>query len=616
MIRFSEVSKIFPGRPNRLALQGFNYSFAARGLYLLVGPNGSGKSTLLKMIAGRIHPSQGKIEIDEADRPAVYIDFKDCFLGDLTLEENLIEAYRNSSSGPLDEEAISEQLIKFDLLAARGTKASKLSYGEKQRLAVLIAMARDSAVLLVDEPDSNLDRESSLKVIELLEQISHQKLVIVATNRPEIYRSFNSVIVDLAKRYERSSESSIDLKVDENSGCREKKTVSRRLSSFIRVFIRHHIFRLGIRAALLPLLVVGVISGLGLNYECDLQTARDGFGFLNSEQALVYRNDLKLFEPSDQELLAGPAVDRFSRAYVQRARLSGFENSFEIILSDDGYNHLPRSLAGASQNIILETKYNSLGIGDLLFDLLESDVIYLDEETFDRYSFLDLLDHFEVKTEEESYKIVIRSYAETDRVDRAMKLSYFGLEVGTLTSLDSVAIAGQVMTVIPTSPLIDIFASIYDDLFKVLTFQNSVIARRWLTHHRGDSRYIFFSPMFGEQALKSEQMFYCYLFSSLALLLAVDLGIFLVQSKLKGFVRQMRYLGFRHRDIDRVLIAENLIGYLLEVILGILWLGLFLGLTDWLSALGGMLAVIMVFSTATAAWLLRGIRGVIHDRNR
>lgn len=179
MLRILELSKIYFGKKNKIAVDKFSYDFPSTGLFYIQGKNGTGKSTLLRMICGDLQPSSGKVILNEDDRREYlkenmfYLNGLN-YLPTLSVKEN-IELILNSK---LNSDEIEKYLILLGLQNSLELKAHKLSGGEKQRLCILLAVLQDKKVLLFDEPTSNLDHVSAAKVYDLLNDLSTNHLII------------------------------------------------------------------------------------------------------------------------------------------------------------------------------------------------------------------------------------------------------------------------------------------------------------------------------------------------------------------------------------------------------------------------------------------------------
>ena len=202
MVNIESVSKIFnEGTPQAFeALKSIDLTLDKGETMILSGVSGSGKSTLLSLVAALDKPSSGRIvvkgelisklpDLHASAYRAKSIGFifqHFNLLESLSVEENVIAPLINSG---LDIKAIKEMAVKSMQRAAISHKASQqvkeLSGGEKQRCAIARALVHEPELIICDEPTANLDRENSLKFIEILQTLNERgKTIIVATHDP------------------------------------------------------------------------------------------------------------------------------------------------------------------------------------------------------------------------------------------------------------------------------------------------------------------------------------------------------------------------------------------------------------------------------------------------
>lgn len=197
MITFEHVSKKF-GREE--ALKDVSFSLEKGKIYGILGPNGSGKSTTLKMIAGLVFPTGGKVTVNgkKADRRIAsevsYLSELDSFYPTFTVKDAVKFAASQFSDFDRDK---AEELLVFMKLEPK-KRLRQLSKGNRGRLKLVLSLARNAPILLLDEPFSGLDpmvRESIVK--GLLSYIDFEKqTVVIATHEiDEIEMLLDDVIL-------------------------------------------------------------------------------------------------------------------------------------------------------------------------------------------------------------------------------------------------------------------------------------------------------------------------------------------------------------------------------------------------------------------------------------
>lgn len=201
MIELKNVSKTFDINKKEkikvVALDGIDLSFDEKGLIATVGKSGSGKTTLLNILGGIDKQSKGSIiynginmdsfkesDFDLYRNNDISLIFQEYnLLNDYTVIENIkiacrLQGKNKSDVGKKAEEAL--RLVRLDELADR--KINSLSGGQQQRVAIARAIAKDSKIVLCDEPTGNLDSKTSSEIFELLKEIARERLVIVVTH--------------------------------------------------------------------------------------------------------------------------------------------------------------------------------------------------------------------------------------------------------------------------------------------------------------------------------------------------------------------------------------------------------------------------------------------------
>ena len=212
------------------ALQGINLEFRMGEFVAITGESGSGKSTLLRIISGMDTFDDGELYVDgqptfqydeddweEYRRTKIGFVFQDySLIGHYTAKENIVSALL--IMGVPEKEAGDKAihyLERVGLSAQRDQRASKLSSGQKQRLSIARALAKDTDIIVADEPTGNLDSETGAQIVKLLRDLSQDHLVIMVTQ-----------VEKYVTRKVRLHDGSLILDVSENMDTNQKSEVS------------------------------------------------------------------------------------------------------------------------------------------------------------------------------------------------------------------------------------------------------------------------------------------------------------------------------------------------------------------------------------------------------
>ena len=166
------------------ALKGVSFSLPRAGFLLVTGPNGSGKTTLLRLVAGLAAATKGTLTID-ADRGDLgYLGHEPLLYRELTALENL-DLFGRLYRVPERRERIGMLLERFGLWESRRERASKLSRGQLQRLALCRSLLHKPELLILDEPFSGLDEAGADLLDRELVGMRERRTILVATHDPE-----------------------------------------------------------------------------------------------------------------------------------------------------------------------------------------------------------------------------------------------------------------------------------------------------------------------------------------------------------------------------------------------------------------------------------------------
>ena len=191
------LRKSFPQRRGEAAVQavdGVSFDVPRGQILGLLGPNGAGKTTTIKMICGLVRPDEGSVEVCGHDirgaRQRALRHISAVLEGNrnlywrLTVRENLAYFAGNRGGGWGSAQDRADGLLdRFDLTRKRDELVQGLSRGMQQKLAIVVALAADTDVLLLDEPTLGLDVETGDEVRAMLREIAAEgKTIVISTH--------------------------------------------------------------------------------------------------------------------------------------------------------------------------------------------------------------------------------------------------------------------------------------------------------------------------------------------------------------------------------------------------------------------------------------------------
>jgi len=213
MLRLKNIKKSYKtGDFVQHALKGIDIEFRKNEFVSILGPSGSGKTTLLNIIGGLDRYDSGDLIINSKSTKK----FKDTewdayrnncigfifqsynLIGHINVLENVEMGMTLSGVNPKKKRKKAlEVLKKVGLEEHAHKKPNQLSGGQMQRVAIARALANDPDIILADEPTGALDSKTSAQIMDLIKEISKDKLVIMVTHNSEIAEKYSTRIVEL-----------------------------------------------------------------------------------------------------------------------------------------------------------------------------------------------------------------------------------------------------------------------------------------------------------------------------------------------------------------------------------------------------------------------------------
>jgi cell division transport system ATP-binding protein len=211
-----KINKVYIKQQQNEILNDISLNINEGEFVYFVGKTGSGKSSLLKSVYGDIEIENGDIVVDGQSirksrkkqilmlRRKLGIIFQDFeLLMDRTIEDNLKFVMRATGwkGKKIIQNKATEMLEMIEMNDKANSKPHLLSGGEQQRVAIARALINDPKIIIADEPTGNLDPETSLKIMELIKNMSNpRQTIIMATHDYDIIEKFPGRIIQFKNK--------------------------------------------------------------------------------------------------------------------------------------------------------------------------------------------------------------------------------------------------------------------------------------------------------------------------------------------------------------------------------------------------------------------------------
>jgi cell division transport system ATP-binding protein len=212
VITFQNVTMTYPGQ-QRPALEDVSVDIEKGEFVFLVGASGSGKSTFLRLVLREVRPTSGRVIVAGKDLtrlsswkvPAlrrqigtVFQDFR--LLPNKTVSENIAFALQVIGKPRSVINQVVPEVLELVSLDGKGDRMpDELSGGEQQRVAIARAFVNKPTLLIADEPTGNLDPNTSVGIMKLLDRINRTgTTVLMATHDSTIVDQMRKRVIELA----------------------------------------------------------------------------------------------------------------------------------------------------------------------------------------------------------------------------------------------------------------------------------------------------------------------------------------------------------------------------------------------------------------------------------
>lgn len=191
-------------------INGIGLTIPAGGITAVLGKNGSGKTTFLKLLQGLYHPAKGRVLLDGADiaqftrrELAGWMGYvpQECVLFTGSIRDNISQGMSNASDEDVLRAAkmagVHQYIIDLPNGYATeiGEAGSRLSAGQRQRIALARALIGDPPVLLLDEPSASLDRQAEESLRDVLAHLGRDHTVVMVTHSTVLLPACRNIMV-------------------------------------------------------------------------------------------------------------------------------------------------------------------------------------------------------------------------------------------------------------------------------------------------------------------------------------------------------------------------------------------------------------------------------------
>lgn len=211
MLKLENITKDYLSGDSKVeALKGINMEFRKSEFVSILGPSGCGKTTLLNIIGGLDRYTNGDLSINGKStkefKDRDWDSYRNHSIGFVFQNYNLIPHQTVLSnvelaltlSGVSKEERRKKAIQALESVGLKDQihkKPNQMSGGQMQRVAIARALVNNPDIILADEPTGALDTKTSVQIMEILKNISKDKLIIMVTHNPDLAKEYSSRII-------------------------------------------------------------------------------------------------------------------------------------------------------------------------------------------------------------------------------------------------------------------------------------------------------------------------------------------------------------------------------------------------------------------------------------
>lgn len=318
MLELKNIKKSYKtGEFVQHALKGVSLTFDRNEFVCILGASGSGKTTLLNIIGGLDRYDSGDLIINNMSTKKFNDNLWDAYrnncvgfifqsynlIGHLSVLENVEMSLTLSGVKNKKDKALSA-LDRVGLKDHAYKKPNQLSGGQMQRVAIARAIVNDPEVILADEPTGALDTKTSKQIMELIKEISKEKLVIMVTHNPDLAKKYATRIIEV-KDGEVISDSLPKEKYKDKNNIEIKKTKMSLLTALKLSFnnIRTKKGRTFLTAFASSIGIIGISIILSLSNGFDKQVDIYQKNTLSNFPITISKNTMSMDEKQMEEMM-------------------------------------------------------------------------------------------------------------------------------------------------------------------------------------------------------------------------------------------------------------------------------------------------------------------------
>lgn len=315
MIQIKNVSKYYYSKGMIASgISKVNLTLDKGEFVIITGESGSGKSTLLNVISGLDSYEDGEMYINGQETSHYlatdFEEYRKKYIGNIFQNFNLVNSYTvyqnvelillvNGYKGAEVKKRVPEILKRVGMEKFARTKVSKLSGGQKQRVAIARALAKDTEIIVADEPTGNLDSVSAEGIVEILRDIARDKLVVVVTHNYEQFAPYATRQIKMhdGKIIEDTGSAAMPVIADEDQQINELSG-KMRFSSKLRLGIRNT-FNIWHKFILLLIVFMFVVTAVSAQYTTYLHQKEEASKLGYNDYFWNYSDDRIVLKKSD-----------------------------------------------------------------------------------------------------------------------------------------------------------------------------------------------------------------------------------------------------------------------------------------------------------------------------